>query len=145
MPHSSLRIVTACLALIVASFANPTIGAAQTDGHDASPLHKASKTTKPLRDKYGSPLDTLMSTHLWTDVPAAQDFVTQTRPDTKGLAYQPLTGTDPDRPKPRDAANIQALQAELQSDGVKNERKARVLRPAVKRKPQPPKPVSAKP
>ena len=89
---------------------------------------------KPPRDKYGSPLDTLMNTHLWTDVPPAQDFVTSTRPDRKTLDYTPLTGVDPDRPKVRDKANISALQAELESDKAKNEAKGRVLRPTPKRR-----------
>jgi hypothetical protein len=69
---------------------------------------------------YGSPLDTLMSTRLWTDVAPAQDFVRATHPDARSLDYQPLTGTDPARPKPRDKANVEALQAELEHDGAVN-------------------------
>ena len=101
---------------------------------------RASTPAKPPRDKYGSPLDTLMTTHLWTDVPPARDFVTQTRPDKTKQDYTPLTGVDPDRPKPRDKANISALQAELESDMAKNEAKGRVLRPTPKRKIKPEKP-----
>lgn len=82
---------------------------------------------KPPPNKYGSPLDTLMSTHLWTDVPPVQPFVRETHPDPKTLDYTPLTGKDPDRPKPRDAANIQALQAELEQDAVRNTKKAKGL------------------
>lgn len=69
-----------------------------------------------------------MSTRLWTDVAPARDFVKESRPDVKTLDYTPLTGADPDRPKPRDKAAIQALQQELEADGAKNENKARGLR-----------------
>lgn len=87
---------------------------------------------KPAYNKYGSPLDTLMSTRLWTDVPPAQGFVRETHPNTKDLDYTPLTGTDPERPKPRDAANVKALQAELERDGAQNEKKGRALRGPAK-------------
>ena len=43
------------------------------------------------------------------------------RPDPKSLDYTPLTGTEPERPKPRDAANVQALQAELERDRAVNQ------------------------
>ena len=75
-------------------------------------------------DKYGSPLDTIRNTRLWTDVPPAEGFVRDTRPNPKDLDYTPLTGVDPVRPKPRDAANVQALQAELERDGRENAKKA---------------------
>ena len=85
-------------------------------------------TTPPAKvnnhNTYGSPLDTLMSSHLWTDVAPVQDFVKDSRRDPKDLKYEPLTGTDPDRPKPRDSANVQALQAELERDCVDNNRKS---------------------
>ena len=74
-------------------------------------------------NKYGSPLDTLKSSRLWTDVSPAQDFVRESRPDPKTLDYEPLTGTDPQRPKPRDKANVEALQAELEHDGALNAKK----------------------
>ena len=73
-----------------------------------------------------------MTTHLWTNVPPARDFVRKSRPDVKTLDYEPLTGTDPNRPKARDPANISALRAELQGDAARNEQKARALRPASK-------------
>ena len=87
-------------------------------------------------DPYGSPLDTIMSTHLWTDVPKAEDFVRDTRPAAKDLDYAPLTGKDPERPKPRDAANIMALQAELEEDGARNAVRAQGLRPAKAHRPK---------
>ena len=96
-----------------------------------------SKAIDPSRrpDPYASPLDTILSTRLWTDVPPAQDFVKTTRPDPKGLDYAPLVGNDPERPKPRDAAGVAALKAELESGGAQNETRAKGLRdpaPGVK-------------
>ena len=92
------------------------------------PASAQTADAKPKPNPYGSPLDTLMSTRLWTDVPPAQDFVTATRPDAKALDYSPLTGKDPQRPKPRDAAGIAALQADLESGGAANEARAKGLR-----------------
>ena len=88
----------------------------------------AGDKANPKPNKYGSPLDTFRNTHLWTDVPPAQDFVKATRPQTSSLRYTPLTGVDPLRPKPRDAANVQALQTEMERFGVENEAKAQGLR-----------------
>ncbi|HUB64927.1 MAG TPA: hypothetical protein VL996_10890 [Methylocella sp.] len=69
----------------------------------------------------GSPLDTLMQTKLWADVPEAKDFVRDTRPPPDSLAYQPVTGIDPERPKPRSKDELQALQGELERAVVHNE------------------------
>ena len=80
--------------------------------------------TRNPHNTYGSPLDTLKSSHLWTDVAPAEGFVRESRPDPATLDYQPLTGTDPDRAKPRDKANVAALQAELEHDRVANNRKS---------------------
>jgi hypothetical protein len=73
----------------------------------------------------GSPLDTLMSTRLWADVPEAKDFVRGTRQSPDSLAYQPVTGSDPERPKLRNKEELQALQGELESAIVHNDRNAR--------------------
>jgi hypothetical protein len=73
----------------------------------------------------GSPLDTLMSTKLWADVPEAKDFVRESRPPPDSLSYQPVTGTDPERPKPRNKAELQSLEAELERAGAHNEGTAR--------------------
>ena len=48
------------------------------------------------------------------------------------MTYTPLTGQDPTRPKPRDAANVMALQAELEQDGARNTARASGLRPATR-------------
>jgi hypothetical protein len=82
-----------------------------------------------VHNTYGSPLETLKNTHLTTTVPDAKAFVRQTRPDESNLEYTPLTGTDPERPKPRDPKGVEALQAELEGAAAKNEVKAKGLLP----------------
>ncbi|MGH6847496.1 MAG: hypothetical protein ACREC0_08680 [Methylocella sp.] len=72
----------------------------------------------------GSPLDTLMHTKIWADVPEAKDFVRETRPPPDSLAYQPVTGTDPVRPKLRSKAELEALESELERAAAHNDRKA---------------------
>ncbi len=83
----------------------------------------AAAPAKANHNQYVSPLDTLKSTRLWTEVPPARDFVRDSRPDPKQLDYTPLTSHDPERPKPRDKANVEALQAELEHDRTINGRK----------------------
>ena len=115
------------ICLVVLAVLASGAGRAQTTSGDAP---------RPKPNKYGSPLDTFRNTHLWTDVPPAQDFVKEARPDIKSLKYTPLTGVDPVRPKPRDPANVQALRAEMERFGVENETKAQGLRspkPAAKK------------
>jgi hypothetical protein len=72
----------------------------------------------------GSPLDTLMQTKIWADVPEAKDFVRETRPPPDSLAYQPVTGADPKRPKLRSKAELEALESELTRAASHNDRKA---------------------
>jgi hypothetical protein len=72
-----------------------------------------------------SPLDTLMHTKIWADVPEAKDFVRETRPPPDSLAYQPVTGTDPERPKLRSKVELEALQSELERAASRNDRNAR--------------------
>jgi hypothetical protein len=72
----------------------------------------------------GSPLDTLMHTKIWADVPEAKDFVRETRPPPDSLAYQPVTGTDPERPKLRSKAELEALESELGRAASHNHGKA---------------------
>lgn len=81
----------------------------------------------------GSPLDTLMRTKIWADVPDAKDFVRETRPPPDSLAYQPVTGTDPARPKLRSKAEIEALQSELERAAAHNNRNAgkRIKKPVA--------------
>jgi hypothetical protein len=72
----------------------------------------------------GSPLDTVMHTKIWADVPEAKDFVRETRPPPDSLAYQPVTGTDPERPKLRSRAELEALESELTRGLSHNDRQA---------------------
>ncbi len=126
--EDSLTIRLGACCLVTLAVLAPVAGWGQMTPGDAP---------KPKPNKYGSPLDTFRNTHLWTDVPPAQDFVTATRPDVKSLRYTPLTGVDPVRPKARDPANVKALQAEMERFGVENEAKARGLRgPTSARKPR---------
>ncbi|MGH6837720.1 MAG: hypothetical protein ACREDT_02760 [Methylocella sp.] len=73
----------------------------------------------------GSPLDTLMHTKIWADVPEAKDFVRDTRPPPDSLAYQPVTGTDPERPKLRSKAELDDLESELGRAAAHNDSNAR--------------------
>jgi hypothetical protein len=72
----------------------------------------------------GSPLDTLMHTRIWADVPEAKDFVRETRPPPDSLAYQPVTGTDPERPKLRSKAELEGLESELERAASHNDKNA---------------------
>ena len=74
--------------------------------------------------KGGSPLDTLMHTKIWADVPEAKDFVRETRPQPDSLAYQPVTGTDHERPKLRSKVELEALESELERAASHNGRNA---------------------
>jgi hypothetical protein len=70
-----------------------------------------------------SPLDTLLHTKLWPDVPEAKDFVRNSRPAPDSLAYQPLTGTDPERPKLKTKDELKALESELERSAEDNLRR----------------------
>lgn len=109
--------------LVVLSIVVGCLASAPWDNFGGVAVAQVPTAPANSHNKYGSPLDTLMSSRLWTDVPQARDFVRESRPDAKTLDYEPLTGTDPQRPKPRDKANVEALQAELEHDGALNARK----------------------
>jgi hypothetical protein len=82
------------------------------------------------RKSSGSPLDTLMNAKFWPDIPEAKDFVKQSRPPESGLDYQALTrpGTDPVRPKPKSASELEALRVELEkADDLNNKKAGRKL------------------
>jgi hypothetical protein len=71
-----------------------------------------------------SPLDTIMKTRLWADVPEAKDFVRQTRPSSDALDYQPTNGVSAERPALRTKSELEAMQAELEGAGSRNQMKA---------------------
>jgi len=72
----------------------------------------------------GSPLDTIMHTKIWADVPEAKDFVRQSRRPSDDLDYQPTTGADPTRPTPRTKSELEALRSELETGIAQNEARA---------------------
>lgn len=79
----------------------------------------------------GSPLDVLMHTKLWEDVPEAKGFVKDNRPPLDALQYQPTqdraTLTDgPPAPHPQilNGNQLQSLQGELEHAGANNEKAA---------------------
>lgn len=78
------------------------------------------------RNPTGSPLDTLMSTRLFADVPEAKGFVRETRRPPDSLEFKPTAGTDPERPKVRTKTELDALQSELEGAGRKNAARAGV-------------------
>jgi hypothetical protein len=84
----------------------------------------APAATRKIRNPTGSPLDTLMQTRIFADVPEAKDFVREKRPAPETLDFKPTTGTDPERPKPRTKAELDALQSELESAAQKNAARA---------------------
>ncbi len=73
----------------------------------------------------GSPLDTLLSTHLFADVPEAKDFVRDTRPPAETLDYVPLAGPDRKGEKPKSKDELKALADELEAAAAHNEQLAR--------------------
>jgi hypothetical protein len=105
--------------------------AAPATASTATPTPAAAPQRKKSRNPTGSPLDTLMSTRLYADVPEAKDFVRQNRPPPETLDFKPTTGTDPARPKVRTKPELDALQSELESAAQKNEERAG-LRKAAK-------------
>jgi hypothetical protein len=75
----------------------------------------------------GSPLDVILSTRLWADVPEPKDFVKATRPPDDTINFQPTTiEKDPVRPTPKTAKELQDLQDELENAGARNETAAHV-------------------
>jgi hypothetical protein len=74
----------------------------------------------------GTPLDVIMNTRFWTDVPPAPDFVKRSRPAEGTLQYQTTGGKDIDRPKPKTSAELQDMEDELERAGAAADRAAGV-------------------
>lgn len=123
---NALRRISRALLFGLATGGGLSTALAQTapaPGHSPAEQSTAAKSAHPKFNPYQSPLATIMQTHLKADVPEAHDFVRESRPDAKTLDYSPLQsqlGPDPIRPKPRDGANISALQAELEASIAHN-------------------------
>ncbi|WP_148213127.1 hypothetical protein [Methylocella silvestris] len=130
----------ALAALLASSLAAPPL-AAQTPAQPSAssptpapdpsaapaPAPARQKTAVEKRNPAGSPLDTLLNTKIWPDVPEAKDFVKEARPDPDTLSYQPTWGAEPTRPKPRNPAELDTLRREL--SGAEASNKARGVVP----------------
>ncbi|WP_395666864.1 hypothetical protein [Methylocella sp.] len=115
------RLCAAALAtgLCAAPFAAET-GAAQTGAASADQAPPKEDRSKRTGTVPGTPLDTIMNTKIWPDVPQAKDFVRASRPDEDALDYQPPWGGDPQRPAPRSASDLDALRRELHGAQQRN-------------------------
>ncbi|MGA3303598.1 MAG: hypothetical protein ABSC72_09960 [Methylovirgula sp.] len=74
----------------------------------------------------GTPLDVLMHTKLWEDVPEPKDFVKQSRPPDDALQYQPTQGDDPKGAQLLNPNQLDSLQDELEHAGAHAEHSAGV-------------------
>ncbi len=79
--------------------------------------------TKPAPQPYGggTPLDVILHTRYWTDVPDMRDFVKAARPAEGSLQFTPTGGTEPKRPPLRNATQLQQMQNELENAGAHSE------------------------
>jgi hypothetical protein len=68
----------------------------------------------------GSPLDTMMNTRFWTDVPEPKDFVLRARPAPKSLDFRTPYAVDDRRPRPRGKAEVEALTRDLEQASARN-------------------------
>ncbi len=89
---------------------------------------------KPVKQPSPNPLDTIMNSHLWADVPEAKDFVRSSRPPSSTLDYKPFTAQvhDVERPKTRDAAGLKGLEQELDHAQSRNKQAGSTLNRAPK-------------
>jgi hypothetical protein len=101
---------------------------AQTAASAPVPAPAPAPQPKKKRNPTGSPLDTLMSTRLFADVPEAKGFVRETRRSPDSLEFKPTNGTDPERPKVRTKTELDALQSELEGAARKNAARAGLRR-----------------
>lgn len=74
----------------------------------------------------GTPLDVLMHTKLWEDVPQPKDFVKQSRPPEDALQYQPTQGNDPKGAQLLNSDQLDSMQDELEHAGALAEHSAGV-------------------
>jgi hypothetical protein len=85
----------------------------------------AAQQTQPApKQPYGggTPLDVIMHSKLWTDVPRMPDFVRAARPPEKSLNYiSTAIEKQPKRPPLRNSSQIQQMEDELETAGARNE------------------------
>jgi hypothetical protein len=98
----------------------------QSAPQQATQTHQQAPQKPPQPYGGGTPLDVILNTRLWTDVPEAKEFVKATRPPEDTLEYQPTVGQDVSRPKPRTPAELKAMEDELERAGATAERAAGV-------------------
>src|SRR5579863_1696119 len=85
------------------------------------------QSSTPAQQPYGggTPLDVLLHTKLWTDVPDMKPFVKAARPPEDSLDFTPTTGTEPKRAPLDSKAQLQQMEDELENAGAHNEKMAR--------------------
>ena len=116
----ALQCAVAPWGALMAQTADPPAQAAAAPAPAPAPAPQPKKKRNPT----GSPLDTLMSTRLFADVPEAKGFVRETRRPPDSLEFKPTAGTDPERPKVRTKTELDALQSELEGAARKNAARA---------------------
>ncbi len=143
----SCRFALACLGLSISFSWPPALSFAQdkTQAATADQQKPADGQDKPKKERHrNTPLDTIMQTRLWADVPEAKDFVKEHRPDKEKLKFQPVTGTDPERPTPRTPAGLKDLETELEGARASADKKAGIKpAPAASASTSKPKPATA--
>lgn len=84
------------------------------------------QAAQPAPQPYGggTPLDVILHTKLWTDVPEMKPFVKAARPPENSLDYTPTTGTEPKRPPLDTKVQLQEMEDELEKAGAHNEKLA---------------------
>jgi hypothetical protein len=76
-------------------------------------------------EKHVSPLTTILNTKFYADPGRVPDFVEKSRPAGGSSDYIPLRAPQPERrSKPKTAAELKAMEAELAGAGVANRRRA---------------------
>lgn len=143
----SCRFMLACLGLSIGLFlpAGLTFAQDKPQAAAADQQKPADGGNKPKKVRHrNTPLDTIMQTRIWADVPEAKDFVKEHRPDRERLKFRPVTGTDPERPKPRTPAELKDLETELEGARVSADKKAGIKpAPAASASTSKPKPATA--
>jgi hypothetical protein len=84
------------------------------------------KTKNPQPYGGGTPLDVILNTRFWTDVPEAKDFVKESRPPEETLHFQTTGGKDIARPKLRTSNELKAMEEDLERAGAAADRAAGV-------------------
>lgn len=92
----------------------------------APALAQQAQQTPPAKQPYGggTPLDVILHTRLWADVPEMKPFVRASRPPETSLDYTPTTGTEPKRPALDTKSELQQMDEQLENAGARNERMA---------------------